>query len=496
MAIESLNVTLGTTSPYDHVSAVVRGKTEPILGQDFSLDLDGITVNFEIESCSAKARGVNESIYSITGRERRGEILYRPVDATLPMIYNSETNAYGMPTVTQILHAAGLNVLYDAPDFRPTQAGMGWKTTNEAGTQNTTVRIRESSVQSLLEKLFGWSAEYGKRKICYHVRTGVIYVWELQRATGQSLTVTEQMCPEENAPVIDKQRIRKFTETTDTNGNEVSNPPGTWGGFGWDYADVPFSGGASHGTASLTYSNGVLVSSSKSETVNGVAVSTTENYSYNWSYGAPVLSSKTSTTDGVSTTTSYSYGMTREGATTGSGRNVPALASESTSNTKNSDQTIISYYPLGNGFMGTTATSIVNGKVDQVQHSVSKGSPGGAASQYTERQLKGWHITYTPNLPGYVLGSARLPIEDVELAELYLTEFKNLHGSVEQKLTAEVIGQLALNPINGKIVFRGVEYYAVHSAVANSSKGKRMNVSGIRWDYDEAYRRGVLGFTA
>ena len=66
MAVENLSVTMSANSPNDTVSATIRGKTKPVIGQSFSIDLDDMTVNFEIETVNEKRRGPDESLYTIT----------------------------------------------------------------------------------------------------------------------------------------------------------------------------------------------------------------------------------------------------------------------------------------------------------------------------------------------------------------------------------------------------------------------------------------------
>lgn len=501
MAVEQLNASLGTTSPYDNISAVIRGKIVPVEGQSFSVDLDGIGANFEIETVNEKVRGVGESCYAIAGRELRSEFIYRAVDFDMNMRYDTGKSAFSMPTACEIIGSLGISYDYDAPDFRPTQSGMGWKTTatKSGNSYSCKVRIREKNIQALMDKLFGWSGEFGKKKICWHVRCGVLHIWELQRASSQPFTITEAMCP--GTLNIDRQRVRKFSEATDISGTTVSTPTGTWQ-FDWLYADVPFSGGFSWDAASMTYSDGLLVEVVADE-ADGTA--RTETYGYQYWYGGYCMTSKTTTSSKKKTQSTYTYGRTHEGSTSGSGRDVPCLAREETiSWTRkvegfelDSEKTVIEYHPLGNGFYGITAIRYVDGEAGQVQHSVSRGSPGGAASQYTERQVSGWKETYTEEsvtFPGYVLASTRLPLESGDLANEYLEEYKNLHGSIESKITAEIIGQAAIDPIKGKIIFRGVEYYATDVTVIWKKDGKRMNVTGVRWDYDVDYRINTLGF--
>lgn len=509
MPVEQIAVGLGTSSHYDTVSATIRGKTVPQNGQNFTVDLSGTAVNFEIEDAEETPRSGAESSYSVSGRELRSEFLYRAVDFTMQMPYNSSKGAFSLPTASEIVGCLGLSVVYDAPNFTPTVAGMGWKTeyTGSNGSYTCKVRIREKNIQSLLEKLFSWTAEFGKRKICWHIRQGTLYIWELQRATGQSMTVTLGMCPKDKLK-IKKSRIRKFSEITDTSSSGVSTPTNS---FVWDYGDVPFSGTIIWGGASRTFSNGYLA--------EVVAVETgrtrTESYSYGTYLNAVCMTRKTvvvkstkETSGGTVTTTQttitdYTYTKKREGVTTGSGRDVPVLSSEVTVNTKSSsdsgtsteiDKTVVEYSPLGNGHYGITAIRYVNGEVDQMQTSVANESPMSAASQYTLRQIVGWHIDGTSHFPGYVLAPTRLPIESSDLADEYLTEFKNLHGAIEQTISAEVVGQAALNPIQGKIVYNGVEYYVTDVSINWTSASRRMSVAGIRWDYDFAYRKNILGF--
>lgn len=489
MAVENFTVNLGTSSPYDQISASIRGRTIPQNGQSFMAEIDGIVVNFEIESVNEKVRGSAESAYSITGRELSSEFLFRPVDFYMNANGTDANGDYSMPTASSIISTAVGAVVYNAPDFRPTQAAMGWKT--ESWGVGRRIRVREKNVQTLLQKLFGWSADFGKLKICYHVRGGTLFIWELQRATGQVFPVTPAMCPE--ILNVLSQRIRKFTEPTDTSGGIVTTPTSAIS-VKYLYKDEPYSGSFAWGDSVESYVNGHLVRSEKAGTV--------ETSAYGTAYGADVLIRKRtqSTTTGESgtvvkvTETAYEYSHSQEGSTLGTNRMIPALAREITTNTTtengessaDSETTVITHHPLGNGFYGQTATRLVNGEVTQTQHGISRGSPGGAASQYTERQLIGWEVTTTDPtvIPGYVIAKTIIPIEDASMANSYLDEYVRLHGSIERKITADVIGQPALNPVQGIIQFRGVDFYATETIVTRTPQGKRMSIAGVRWDYD------------
>jgi hypothetical protein len=491
MAVENLTVSLGTTSPYDTVSATIRGKTEPQIEQSFSLDMDGISVFFEVETVSEMVRGAAESVYAITGIDGRSEYLYRPVDFIVGMIRNGAD--WLMPDASTLLAMAGTPCVYQATYFRPTAGGMGWTVTEQKSNGvvvGKTVRVRETNRQALLNKLFSWTNDYGPYKICWHMRGGVIYVWDQATASGQSITLTDDMC---SSIKIDSRKIRTYTEATDTTGDPITTPVETRS-FAWNYEDVSYSGGHSENGALLSYSDGVLVSSIKIAGNN----TTTEEYTYQTWLGAPCLSRKTTTvvttdtTSNDSTTkkaeTTYLYGLQREGSTTGTGRQVPVLTQESTQSwtdgTPDAETITIDYHSSGNGFYSMTAAKYDSGNIVEVQNSVSRGSPGGAASQATEKRCTGFSITVTPPAttpPGYSTVSTRLPIQYGD-ALLYLARIEALNGSIEKKLTAEVVGQPALNPVLGFIVYRGVTYYATEATVTQSSSGKRMTLKGIRWN--------------
>ena len=476
MAVEQYTVTMSVNNPFDMVSAVIRGKTVPVIGQSFSLDLDGVVVSFEIETVQEKVRGNAESIYTLTGREMRSEALYRAVDFTLGMSGGNST-PLSMPTVSTILSGAGLTVVYDAMEFKPTQSAMGWTVTNG------TVRIREKNVQTLLQKLFGWTSEFGKLKINYHFRNGVIYVWETQRATGPIIALTNAICTVDSLN-LQSQVIRKFSESTDTNGTTVTTPTATVT-FEILYDDVPYSGPVVWGKASLIYSGGLLVSSTAGDVK--------DDFSYGYMYGANVLLQKITESPTKKTKTLYEYDRAQAGSQLGTTRPEPALSRETTTGesikdgawSTDSESTVIDHSPRGDGFYGQTATRYVDGVVDQVQHSISRGTPSGAASQYTLRKEAGWRQTTptpTTTLPGYVLAKTVIPIEDTGQANTYLNELIAMNGQTEKTIRADTVGQVALNPIQGRIGYRGLEYYATDATITRTPTSKRMTVAGIRWD--------------
>lgn len=506
MPVENFSVGLGVTSRYDNISAVVRGKNIPMSGQAFTASLGGVAVNFEIEEVEETVLSDAESSYAISGREQKSEFLYRPVDFYMAMSYNSASQAYSLPSVRAIIGQLGQNVVYDAPDFTPTVSGMGWKTsyTGSAGNYSVKVRIREKNVHSLLEKLFGWSSEFGPKQILWHVRAGVLHIWELQRATGQSLTLTPTMCPRGKLK-IKRNRLRKFTETTDTSSTSVTTPTSALN-INYKYADVPFSGSITWGNSTLVYSDGLLVSNVTSDTdSDGVVSVRSETCSYTRYLDAYVMSRKVTATPNQIVTTVYEHDVEQEGALLGTGRLVPVLRRETTTSQTIKDEsaedddekTVVEYSPRGDGFYGITAIRYTSGEISQIQHSTSRSSPGGAASQYTERQICGYTFTSTlatASFPGYVTAPTRIPIESGELAQEYLDIFHDLHGSMESRITAELVGQAAYNPIQGKLVFRGVEYFATEAQVVLDPKSKRVSVAGVRWDEDANYRINVLGF--
>lgn len=483
MAVEQLTVNLGTTSAYDTVTAVIRGKTVPVEDQCFNIDLDGMQVNFQIETVDEKPRGPAESIYSITGRENRSIWLYTPVDFTMNMVLSG--SSYVMPKASAILSAAGITHSYNAPDFTPTAGGMGW--TVKAVSGGKTVRIREKNFQALLSKLFSWTAEFGPKKICWHVRAGVCHVWEQNRIFGSTLTLTDSMIPRDGLNISSK-KLRTYTEATDSSGNDVSTPNGAYS-FAWNYADVPFNGiHYGPGGSVCSYSDGLLDKSVKTTESS----TTTEEYSYTTFWGAPcqtkkkttiVETSEEETTTRIIETTSE-YDRQYEGATAGSGRDVPVLSREVTQSWTNgeldSEKTVVEYYSGGKGFYSITATKYVDGAVDQVQHSASRSAPGGAASQATEKQCIGYTVTVSGGSAGYSTIATRLPIEYSEALE-YLGVIEALNGVRERKITAEVVGQSAFNPIGGAIIYRGVTYFATESRVSRTPTTKRMSIEGIRW---------------
>lgn len=508
MAVESLRVGLGNNNPYDDITATIRGKVVPKTGQSFFADLNGVGISFEIETVAEKVRGAAESTYTITGRELRGEFLYRAVSFDISMHFNAQKSVFTMPSVLEILSRTGIPFVYDAPVFTPTKAGMGWNMKRiESNGYRMDLLVREKNLQSLLEKLFSWTSEFGKRKICWHVRGGVLHIWELQRATGQALTVENHLSVADNL-TIGSARVRKFTEITDNSSNVVTTPVAAIQAK-WIYGDVPFSGSFSWGGATMRYSDGLLINVQTS--VNGYTEET--GYSYGRFNNLPVMRYKYTETEDSFTETNYNYQGDRQGMTIGVGRDEPVLSSEYTysykkkngQNSATREFVEVRYHPLGNGFFGVSArreSQKLNKNNDwetvdtQHRHSVSRGSPGGAASQYTERKITGWERddSDVPAFLGTLVAPTRLPIEDAALANDYLAEFVNLHGAVETKISAELVGVGSFNPLKGKIVYRGVEYYATDSSLTWSSDSRRVTVSGVRWDYDPEYRKNALGY--
>lgn len=504
MAVENLTVNLGTSSRYDLVSAVVRGKTVPQNGQTFTATIDEVVTTFELENVEETVLSAAESSYVVSGREQRGNFLNRRVYFDQQLEYNSASGKYQLPTAYSIVNALGLDVVWNADDFRPTVGGMGWTTTSEkvSGTWTVKAKINERNVQSLLEKLFGWSAEFGPLEYKWHVRGGTLYIWQVKNAAGQSLTLLPAMCVRGSLK-INRSRLLKCSETATTTSDTVETPKATIT-VSDVYSDLPYSGSFSDGYAGMSYSDGYLTSVTTAYTgSDGNTVTRTEGFDYSDFYGGGCLVRKVTTDAAKIVTTVYHYTSEREGR---SNRAVPVLCHEvTTSSSKNSsgewsadsESTEVHYHSLGNGFYGCTAVRKVDGDISQVQHTVSKSSPGGAASQYTERQITGYKVTTgqtSDTFPGYVLAKTRLPVQDEDQANAFLDVFKNLHGAIESKISAEVVGQPAFNPVQGKIVYNGLEYYAVDSSVKLSKDGKRMTVSGIRWDYDANYRINVLGF--
>lgn len=505
MAVENISVNLGNSSHYDIVTSQVRGKTVPENGQTFSVTLDEITTNFEIENVSETVRSTAESLYSVRGREQRGEFLNRRVYTTHGMYYVSSDNGYILPSARSIVGALGLNLVWDADDFTPSVGGMGWAAESEKlnGWWDVSVTINEKSVQSLLEKLFSWSSEFGALEYKWHVRAGTLYIWQVKNATGQRLTITPDMCVRDSLK-IEKSRLLKCSEVATTSSTTVETPK-SFITMNAIYGDVPFTGYFSDGYAEMSYADGYLAQVISTYTnSDGNNVTRTETYGYGSFYGGTCLHSKVTNDDKKEITTVYDYTWEIEGR---SKRQVPVLCYEETTSmsknkngnwTNDSESTEVHYSSLGNGFYGCTAVRKIDGDVDQVQHSVSRGSPGGAASQYTERQIIGYKVSLPQTqdtFPGYALAPTRLPIQDSGQAENFLTMFKNLHGSIESTITAELVGQTAFNPMKGILIYNGVEYYAVDSTVRWSKDEKRMSVSGVRWDFDPNYRKNVLGYS-
>lgn len=495
MAVEQLTVNLGNTSAYDAVTAVIRGKTVPQEDQAFLIDLDGTPVNFLIETVDEKPRSSGESIWSITGRENRSEWLYRPVDFTMQM--ESSGSSYIMPRAAAILAAAGIQAVYHATNFRPTAGGMGWKVTVASG--SATVRIREKNFQTLLNKLFSWTSEFGPRKINWHVRAGVCYVWDQNQVFGSTLAITNDIVARDSLNISSK-KLRTYTEPTDSSGNGVSTPHDSYS-FAWNYEDVPISGTSSGpGGSVCSYSDGLLDLSVRT-TESG---SVTETYGYSTYWGAKCLTWKETvdvdnsgdeTVTRITQTVSH-YSREQEGKSVITGRDVPVLSWEETVSwtvgVVGREVTTVYYSSNGNGFYSISAIKDVYGEDDdggevlldrKSQHSTSRSAPGGAASQAMEKRCTGYTWTYTPSAPatGYTTLTTSLPIEYTEALE-YLSIAESLNGVKELRISAELVGQTAYNPVGGAITYRGKTYYATESRITRTSTGKRMTVEGVRWE--------------
>lgn len=485
MGIKSITIQTGTQSLSDRFTIETVGKS--FGGVDnFKGEIAGFKFEFE-KATTSKSKNSMGTTYTVQGRPDMGTLLLRDVYMQISATAYNNAHVIGLSAI-QLCNMLGITA--NITDFIPLGIGSYEEERN-------IFIINEKSVKSFLDKLFGWSSEFGDRQIYYFNRNGKITVQEVGKYTTvynlddatkyrvESMTSNEQKV----IKIIDYNYSSK-TNPTKTPGKNTLVP---------NTSNIGFSGDTTFGEASLNYVNGFLMS-------ENTATSTT-NYEYesaiHFAYRSnkQVLKTKTTlSTDGKNrSTTTYEYDIAIKGAyndtadidvSLTSERTVVEIKNDGGSWDIDTDHKTV-HVPLGNGFFGQRVEEIDKEKHTTVATSISRGSAGGLASMYTIQQANGYKVTKDdPALPkvkdfdGELVTGFSLPVSDIPTLNSLIDKINWMNKKIEETISLSVIivpGAKLVDAVGGAIIYEGNLYYPQSTNATINDRGTRQQINAVRW---------------
>ena len=247
-------------------------------------------------------------------------------------------------------------------------------------------------------------------------------------------------------------------------------------------SNTPFSGTIQFGTASLTYTDGLLVSETNGDTVT--------TYTYTNIGDDKYLSQKQTvrtdpdTQDTQTTTTTYSYETTQVDV---------YLREEHTITVDENGDTITNrittHSPIGNGWYGTSTKDLLD-EENIVSDSISQGSPGQKVSQYTIDAMND-SIKHTDSqnprqmvvtLNGVPKARATYPVADYNTLSAIASCLDRYEGKTEVVLQAEIVGGSHVYNYADIISYNGYNYYLVSNNVVMTGDKIRQSITAVRWN--------------
>lgn len=397
---------------------------------------------------------------TITGMYDVDQLLYRPINYSVKASYASGH-------AKAIAEALGKKLALYIDDFQPDQNYNGWGAT----------------IQNLVSSLFGWAGNIPQRWINVFLRNDTLYI--VQR--GHEPNTIDITDTKHSQPNIDRQLVRSVWSGPETSKTRSIHTSGDGDDVTED--DVPFSGTISFGSASCTYSAGLLMN----ETTTLKNGTSKTNYSYSGGYIAS-KDTTVETNDGGSkestnTHTSYSYAST--------GQEIYlATETETTTHTTDGDKDDEStrttqHVFLGNGWYGTA--TYVDG---EFQGSVvSQGKPGGKTNPYTVK-MANWSLHHWLNskfgpinqevnsettIHGTALFDTSFPVKGRETLIELTKAIEWLNRKTEERITMDIWQYPHLIDFMDRVRYNGHDYYLESNQVTQTPTELKQTVELVRW---------------
>lgn len=460
----TLSDTFQITTPYDMaLESTITGKL---------LDFDYKFLVYE-----SNGRGL---MRTMTGMYDIDKLLYMPFNYRV-----NRRNATAKDHARRIAELIGKQLIIGIDDFIP----------------DDTHERPSATIQDLMSAFFGWMGNLPQRWINVFLRGDKLYI--IQR--GHELNTIDITNTHHSRPAIDKHLMRSVwcgAENTRTRSLHISSPydendKDDNGENVNEMGEVPFSGTISFGSASCTYSGGLLtkevttMQNGKSET----------NYSYSGGYitnkNTKVTTNGESGSEETQTDTNYSY------ASAGNELYIATETETVTQKTNGSetDKTVrtTQHVFLGNNWYGTA--TYVDG---EFQGSVvSQGKPGGKTTPYTVKManwslhnLKGqslhdwlkskWgainqEIDKETTIHGTALFDTSFPVKDRDTLIALTKDIEWLNRKTEERLTMDIWQYPHLIDFTDRVRYNGHDYYLESNEVTQTPRELKQSVTLVRW---------------
>lgn len=399
-------------------------------------------------------------IQTVKGMYSKDALLYTAINATV-----SELNVSFY--VRQIATALGLDVNMVCDDFIPSQnfenAGMTY--------------------QDMISALFGWTSKLPQRQINVFIRGNTLNI--IQRGLEQSVVdITDWP---HSRPTIERKLVRSIWHSNNNEDpdNQAHNEE--------DDAPVPFTGTISHEDISYTYEDGYLVQEKNEDGETSYSYQNEYDHKGNLT-GKYVSRKETRNKDGSMSEVEYVYAATanniylfKERERSKEPKDTPSYMDEWNS------ERITYHAPIGYGWYATT----VYEDGERVGSSLSQGTPGGKASQYTIDQsalgLGSHYSSYYDEDGAYVPFSSLIDTEFPVVGDEYLwiltKAIEWLNRKVQETVTVEIHANIRdgvpdvehIVDFTERIRFDGNEYFLMSNSVELTPRSLKQTIKMTRW---------------
>lgn len=328
------------------------------------------------------------------------------------------------------------------------------------------------SFSEILNRLIGWSTDVPSMTINLYVENGTIYL--IQRG-NETTTRTPDGIVMHPTLTYSKRHTEWANSATQTvvpkeiASSDTAN------------SNTPFTGTIQFGTASLTYTDGLLTQETNGDTVTTYTYTSIDDDKY--------LSQKVSVTtdpdtgDTTTATTTYSYETTQV--------DLYLREEHLTVVDANGDTTtdrITTHSFLGNGFYGTTTRDLLDEDA-VVSDGLSTGAPGQKASQYmidnSNDSIRNANAQNPRQmvvaLNGVPKARATYPVADYNTLSAIASCLDQYEGKTEVQIQLELVGGSHLFTYADKLSYNGYVYYIVSNNVTVTGDKLRQNITGVRW---------------
>lgn len=373
--------------------------------------------------------------------------------------------------LSAISSAINIPIVYVGSDFYP-KTDMNFLLRKNSFDLDFYEKIT-GSFSEILSRLIGWSNDVPAMTINLYVENGTIYLIQRGNETATRTPDGIVMHPTLTYSKRHTEWANSATQTVvpkEIASSDTAN------------SNTPFTGTIQFGTASLTYTDGLLTQETNGDTVTTYTYTSIDDDKY--------LSQKVAVTtdpdtqDITTATTTYTYEITQVDVYLREERLTVVDANGDTTTDR-----ITTHSPLGNGWYGTSTKDLLDEDAI-VADSLSQGSPGQKASQYmidasndaiknataqNPRQL-------VIQLQGVPKARATYPVSDGTTLSAIASCLDQYEGKTEVQIQLELVGGSHLYTYADRLSYNGYNYYIVSNNVTATGDKIRQNITGVRWN--------------